>query len=130
MILAKKTPYNIYLLLNTIYRHNKKDILVAYHLFNEICMPINKYFFDEYIYDKLELDEYYTKFRYIHMYHDYLNNEESKMEVNNSYIKIKSNKENNIFINNILEINNLFICDFKNDYYLLSGIDKPKIKLK
>ena len=128
-LLAKKTPYNLFILLNTIYRHNKNDLLVAYDLFSEICMPINKCFFDEYIYEKLESDEYYSKFKYIHMYHDYLNNEESKMIISNSHIKIKSNKSNNIFINNLLDINSLFICDFKNNYYKLGSI-KNNTKVK
>ena len=102
--------------------------MIAYDLFSELCIPINKCFFDRYVYDKLEGDEYYTKFRYVHMYHDYFNDEESKMIINNSYILIKSNKVDNVFINNILDINNLFICDFKNNYCVLSGGNKVKLK--
>lgn len=128
-ILAKKNPYNIYLLLNTIYNQNKLNIISAYNLFNEICNPINKEFYNVYLYDKLKENEYYTKYRNIHMYNDYMSDEISKLTVMNSHIKIKSNKEKNIFIDSIYELDNLFICDFKNEYYKYL-INKGKIKVK
>ena len=39
-----------------------------------------------------------------------------------SFIRIKSNKNENIFNNNLLEIDNLFICDFVNNYYKVSKV--------
>lgn len=112
---AKRNPENIFILLNSIYTYKKSDILVAFDLFNEICLPINKNFFNIYYYDKLKSLEEYTKFKNIHMYNNYLTEEVSKMEVNNCYIKIKSNMNDNIFLNNLLEY--MFICDFKNRNY-------------
>ena len=53
-----------------------------------------------------------------------------KMIINNSHILIRSNKIDNVFINNIIDLNNLFICDFKNDYYILSGVSKSLGKTK
>ena len=128
-ILAKKNSYNIYLLLSTIYNQNKINIISAYNLFNEICNPINKEFYNVYLYDKLKDNEYYTKYRNVHMYNDYMSDEISKLVVMNTHIKIKSNKEDNIFITTIYDLDNLFICDFKNDYYNYS-INKSKIKVK
>ena len=128
-ILAKKNSYNIYLLLSTIYNQNKINIISAYNLFNEICNPINKEFYNVYLYDKLKDNEYYTKYRNVHMYNDYMSDEISKLVVMNSHIKIKSNKENNIFIENINDLENLFICNFKNDYFNYL-INKSKIKVK
>lgn len=115
--LSKASPENMYVLFKSINNHKKDDIIVAYDLLKEISKPINKEFFNQYIYTKLRYHESYTKYRNIHMYNDYLNNEISKMNINNSHIKIKSNKDDNIFINNLINIDNLFICDFKNDYY-------------
>jgi len=112
---AKRNPENIFILLNSIYTYKKSDILVAFDLFNEICLPINKNFFNIYYYDKLKSLEEYTKFKNIHMYNNYLTEEVSKMEVNNCYIKIKSNMNDNIFLNNLLDY--MFICDFKNRNY-------------
>ena len=128
-ILAKKNSYNIYLLLSTIYNQNKINIISAYNLFNEICNPINKEFYNVYLYDKLKDNEYYTKYRNVHMYNDYMSDEISKLVVMNSHIKIKSNKEDNIFITTIYDLDNLFICDFKNDYFNYL-INKSKIKVK
>ena len=115
--IAKKTPNNIYILFNSIKNHNKKDISSAFHLYNEICLPINNEFFNFYIYKKLNgLDEY-SKFKNIHMYYNYFTDEVSKMIIYKSFIRIKSNIRENIFINSLSDINNLFICDFDNDYF-------------
>lgn len=114
-VVAKNHPENIYILLNSIYTYKNGDVIVAFDLFNEICIPINKEFFNMYFYNKLKHNDEYTKFKNIHMYNNYLTGEVSKMEVNISHIKIKSNIDENIFILNLLE--NLFICNFKNSKY-------------
>jgi len=127
--LSKTAPDNMYLLFKSINSHKKDDIIVAYDLLKEISLPINKEFFNEFIYMKLRNNDSYTKYRNVHMYNDYLNNEVSKMNVNRSHIKIKSNKSDNIFINNLSNIDNLFLCDFNNDYYKYL-INKEKTILK
>lgn len=114
-LVANKNSENIYILLNSIYTYKKGDIIVAFDLFNEVCIPINKDFYNTYYFNKLKNDEEYTKFKNIHMYNNYLTGEVSKMIVGNSHIKIKSNEDNNIFIINLID--NLFLCDFKNGYY-------------
>ena len=111
-LVANKKPENIYILLKSIYSYNKKDILVAFDLFNEICLAINIEFINKYIYDKLKKEEEYTKFKNIHMYNNFFTNETSKMSVLKSHIRIKSNKSDNIFIKNIKDITDLFVCDF------------------
>ena len=87
----------------------------------------NRDFFNEFIYMKLRYNESYTKYRNVHMYNDYLNGETSKMSINNSHIKIKSNIDNNIFVSNLNGIDNLFLCDFKNDYYKYLKITEKTI---
>lgn len=127
--IAKKTPNNMFILLNSIYRHKKSDINTAFDLFNEICLPINTDFFNDYIFKKLKIHEEYTKFKSTHMYYNYFTDEVSKMVVGKSHIRIKSNISDNIFIINLSDLGNLFICDFDNNYsyYFLN---KDKIKLK
>jgi len=115
--LSKTTPENMFVLFKSINNHKKEDIIVAYDLLKEISLPINRDFFNEYIYMKLRYNESYTKYKNVHMYNDYLNGETSKMNVNNSHIKIKSNKEDNVFVSNLIDIDNLFLCDFNRDYY-------------
>ena len=115
--IAENKPNNIYLLYKSIYTYDKKDIIVAFDLFNDISLPINIDFIDTYIFNKLKIDENYTKYRNIHMYNNYLTNEVSKMNILKSFIKIKSNFEDNIFINNLKEITSLFVCDFMYNNY-------------
>ena len=108
---------SLYLLFKSIYDYDKKDILIAFDLFDEICLPINIEFIDSFIFNNLKIDENYTKYRNIHMYNNYLTNEVSKMNVLKSHIKIKSNLYDNIFIKNIKEITELFVCDFMHNKY-------------
>ena len=95
--IAKKTPNNIFILLSSINNHDKENIIEAFDLFNEICLPINVEFFDDFIFKKLNNYDSYTKFKSVHMYIDYLIDEISKMNINYSHIKIKSNK-NDMFL--------------------------------
>ena len=115
--IAKKTPNNIFILLSSIYNQNKSDINKAFNLFNEVCLPINNDFFNDYIFKKLRVNDRYTRFKNIHMYNDYFTNEVSKMVIRKSHIRIKSNINENIFIINLSDLGNLFICDFDNKYY-------------
>lgn len=119
--LAKKNPSNIYIIFKTIYRQNKKELKPAFNLFKELCIPINESFFNSFLFEKLSSLESYTKYRNIHMYHDFFSGEESKAIINKSHIKIKSNKYNNVFIDSLLEVENLFICNFKTNSYFLSN---------
>ena len=127
--LARKTPDNIFILLNSIYKHDKKELNIAFDLFDEICLPINNDFFNDYIYKKLNTYDEYTKFKNVHMYNNYFTDEISKMVVNKSHIRIKSNTNENIFIINLKALGNLFLCDFDNNYYDYF-LNKSKIKLK
>ena len=122
--IAKRNTESIYLLFKSIYDYDKKDLLIAFDLFNEICIPINIEFINSYIFNKLKNDENYTKYRSIHMYNNYLTNEVSKMNVLKSHIKIKSNFYDNIFTNNIREIIDIFVCDFITDSYMYTSSNK------
>jgi len=131
--IAASKPNNIYIMLKSIYSYKKKDIIVAFNLFDELCSPINIEFLNKYIYDKLKNNDSYTKFKNVHMFHDYFTDEESKMSVLKSHIKIKSTKENNIFINNISYLTNLFVCDFifnKYNYFDNNKYNFLKLKNK
>ena len=112
---AKNNPFNIYALLNSIYTYKQRDIKIPFNLFKEICLTINREFFNEYYYNNLKDLEEYTKFQNIHMYNNYLTGEISKMTVNISHIIIKSNTTENIVSLNIPD--SLFVCNFKEQKY-------------
>lgn len=113
----KTKSINLYVVFKTIFKQNKKNINMAFNTYNNIVSSINKDFFNKYIYELLYKEESYTKFKNIHMYNNYLTGEVSKMVINNTYILIKSNIFDNIFLKYLYEINNLFICNFTNDIY-------------
>ena len=120
---------SIYILFKSIYTYDKGNIFIAFDLFNDICLPINTDFINNYIYNKLNKDEYYTKFKNIHMYNNFFTNEVSKMSVLKSHIKVRSNSINNIFINNLREITDYFVCDFIYDNYELFSNNNGKKKV-
>lgn len=126
-------PGNLYTLFKSIYEYKKSDVLVAFNLFDEMCLPINIEFFNKFIYDKLKNDDLYTKFKNTHMYHNYFSGEESKMIIYKSHIRIKSNEVNNVFLYNLRDLTELFVCDFiGNNYSFFSkkNGDNRKCKLK
>lgn len=125
--IALNNSTNLYLLLKSIYQYKNKDILVAFNLFNELCLPINIDFFNKYIYDRLKDDDLYTKFKNTHLYHDYFSGEESKMIIYKSHIRIKSNKDNNVFLCNLKDLTELFVCDFMNEYYRCYNGNKSSV---
>ncbi len=125
--IALNNSTNLYLLLKSIYQYKNKDILVAFNLFNELCLPINIDFFNKYIYDRLKDDDLYTKFKNTHLYHDYFSGEESKMIIYKSHIRIKSNKDNNVFLCNLKDLTELFVCDFMNEYYRYYNGNKSSV---
>ena len=63
----------------------------------------------------------YTLFKNRHKYINYFTKEESELIVKYNYMLLISNKENNIFLDEIKKISDLFICDFNTtDYYFVS----------
>ncbi len=116
-LIGINNPSNLYALFKSIYGYKEKNVMAAFDLFNEICLPINIDFFNKYIYDRLKNDELYTKFKNTHMYHNYFSGEESKMIIYKSHIRIKSNELDNVFLYNLKDLTELFVCDFINEYY-------------
>ena len=56
-----------------------------------------------------------------------LENETTKLIVNNSHIKLKTNSPYPTFFKNLKNINNLFVCDFINsDYFFLRNLNVVK----
>ena len=71
----------------------------------------------------------YTNFNNTHMINNFYTDETTKLIVNNSHIKIKTNLEYPSFLNDIKSMSNLFICDFINmDYFFLREIVSSRIK--
>ena len=100
----------LFKMFNEIYSSNDQDLINKFRLFEKITIPINKKIFNNYIMLKHRDDIFYTKSDNVHTIEN--DKEISRLTINNTFLKIKSNK-------NI----NSFIKDFQNkDYFWINEI--------
>lgn len=114
----KKKPYKLYKMIEEIY-HTNNDIILSYKLFNMVAIPFNKNKLNTFIkFNNTENNHYYNKCN-IHIIMN--NNEYSKLIINNSNLKIKTNINIPSFLKDIYKYKeNVFVCDFNNkDYFWL-----------
>ena len=119
--------FNIYKTLDNIYSkrineiESKKIILKTLDFINQNDYSLRF----ERLYKE---DDFYSNRNKTHSYFDYFNNEETKMYISNTFIKITSNKNIPTFLYDLLSIDNFFICDFFNvDYFWLSEINRKSL---
>ena len=120
----KNKPYRIYKILEEMYNVKKSDIVLSYKLFEQIAYSFNKNKLNEYVkYLFKNNTSYYNRLNS----HIICNNQEyTKLTINNSNIKIKSNINYPSFLDILINYSdNIFVCDFINkDYFWLEKIIK------
>ena len=115
--------YNIlFKMFNEIYSSNDQDLINKFRLFEQITIPINKKIFNNYIMLKHRDDIFYTKNDNVHTIEN--DKEISRLTINNTFLKIKSNKNINTFIKDIYDSKeSVFVIDFQNkDYFWINEI--------
>jgi len=119
----KKKPYKIYKILEEIYHTNNHDIVLSYKLFEQIAISFNKTKINSYIKEKYKYEKNYYNNNNIHILAS--GNEYSKLVINNSNIKIKTNINIPTYLKDIyIYCDNIFVCDFINkDYFWLEKIN-------
>lgn len=116
----KNNYEGLYELLESIHYLKTEDIVLGYYIFDTIVTPIKKEKYNNYIKEKNIENDSYICYNYTHTINDFYFNESTKMIINNSHIKIKSNKNIPSFFYNLRTCKNIFVCDFDNhDYFLL-----------
>lgn len=121
--LTKNKPENLYKLLESIYLLNNDDVVLGFKMFDKICKTIPKKNINKLLKDTNIENLTYTIYGSTHMINDFLNNETTKLILNNSHIKIKSNTLYPAFFKTLEHIPYLFVCDFINmDYFYLNEI--------
>lgn len=116
----KNNYEELYTLLESIHYLKTEDIVLGFNIFQKIVNPMKKEIYNEYIKKNNIEKENYICYNYTHTINDFYYNESSKMVINNSHIKIKTNKNVPSFFYNIRNLKNIFVCDFNNhDYFLL-----------
>lgn len=126
----RKNPYKIYKMLEEIYHTSNKDIVLTYRYFEQIAYPFDKNKMNDYLSHKYAFYEYYHYQNGVHLF--YSENEVSRLVVNNTHIKIKTNKNYTLFLDGIDNYqDDLFVCDFQNkDYFWLDKIYKKDCQIK
>ncbi len=116
----KNNYEELYTLLESIHYLKTEDIVLGFNIFDKIVTPMDKENVNDYV-KKMNLSkESYICYNYTHTINDFYFDETTKMVINNSHIKIKTNKNVPSFFFNIKAFNNIFVCDFINhDYFLL-----------
>ncbi len=122
-ILTKNCPYNLFKSIEQIYYSDKNDLSLAYNIYEQIILPLDKVKINLNIFEKCKESDYYTKFNNIHMINNFYSDEQSKLIVNRSYMLLRSTKGSPSFLKLLQEIENIFVCDFENkDYFWLESV--------
>ncbi len=122
-ILTKNCPYNLFKSIEQIYYSDKNDLSLAYNIYEQIILPLDKVKINLNIFEKCKESDYYTKFNNIHMINNFYSDEQSKLIVNSSYMLLRSTKGSPSFLKLLQEIENIFVCDFENkDYFWLESV--------
>lgn len=126
--LTKNIPFNLYNTYLSIKLSNKNNLDYLFNQYNSITNQILMPELNKLLYLKMKDMDGYSVYRNVHMYNNYYNNEVSKLIINNSYLILKSNKQNNIFFTMLYDIPNIFVIDFENkDYFWLEKIDNLRL---
>ena len=116
----KNNYCDLYKILESIHYLKIEDVVLGYNIFNNLVCRIDRDFYNKKIKENNINSESYICYNYTHTINDYFNNENTKMIINKSFIKIKTNKNMPSFFYDIGMFKNVFVCDFKNnDYFLI-----------
>ena len=122
--ILKKYKYKeaqLYRLLQNIHYLKTEDIVLGYKIYDTIVDSIDKNDFNNYIKSKNENKDTYMFYNYTHTINDFYFNESTKLIINNSFLKIKTNTNIPSFFYDLRVFENIFVCDFNNnDYFLLN----------
>ena len=119
--LYKDSPSVLYNILRNIYYLDKSEVEYGYNIFNQLTNKIEKNKVDKDLFIKFHKSIPYTKRKDIHYINNLYRNEISRLEVNNSYLKLELEQNFSTFFDILKEeIDNLFVCSFqKCDFFFL-----------
>lgn len=119
--LYKDTPSVLYNILKSIYYLDKKEVEYGYNLFNQLITPFDKNYLDRRLYIDYHQDIPYSKINNTHIINNVYLNENSRLIVNNYYLKLEVDQNHSSFFKILnKEFNNLFVCTFNyTDFFFL-----------
>ena len=114
-------PYNLYLALDNIHRMDKEELSLAMKLYEEVCDKNDIRSLNLSIFNLLRDSDAYTKFNNNHIINNYYTDESSKLTIYQTYLKLKTSKNDPTFFETLRYFPNLFVVDFTGkDYFWLS----------
>jgi len=125
----EKKPYMLYKILEDIYHSNNKDIVLTYKLFDQIALPFKKNNVNDLLKKNHVNQNNYEQNLNKHYISNILTGESTSLTVYNSHLKIRTNVNYPVFLDDISFVNNIFICDFQNkDYFWLCKMKKCQVQ--
>ena len=120
--LYKDTPSVLYNILRSIYYLDKQEVEYGYNIFNQLIIPFDKNYLNRRLYLDYHQDIPYSKINNTHMINNLYLNENSKLIVNNYYLRLEVDGDHSSFFKMLdKEYNNLFVCTFKyTDFFFLN----------
>ena len=118
--LTKHNPYHLFKMLSYIYNMDRQEIDRGADLFYQLAERLDNKEMDIKLFKKYQDNYFYTKFKNIHQVNNIYKKEESKLIVNKHFLQLKSTIIRPVFLQDLAEYKNIFLCDFENkDYFWL-----------
>ena len=125
--LTKNNPYHLFKMLSYIYNIDRAEINRGAKLFYQLVERLNSKELDIKLFKKYQENFFYTKFKNIHQVNNIYKKEESKLVVHRHFLLLKSTIIRPVFLADLKEYPNIFLCDFENkDYFWLETIEQKK----
>lgn len=121
--ITKNNPQKLFEALEKIHLMSSNNLPLSIKAYEKIIKPLEKENIDLLIKNINEDNINYTCFNNTHLINDFYTSENSKLVLNNTYMKLKSNASFPSFFKDIRKMPFLFVCDFINmDYFYLGEI--------
>lgn len=117
-ILSKDDSYQLFHSFLKIKNLGHNDLSLGINIYEQMIKPIDKKKYTKSIYNHYKECDFYTKFQNTHSYINKYRDENTSLKVNNTYIKLVTNRQYPEFFKYLKKYHSLFICDFENkDYF-------------
>lgn len=121
-------PYNLYNSLEHIYYLNKKDIYMAFKMFEALVDPINSKKVNKILFEKYKDNDNYIKYSNKHFFRNYFTDEETSILIKNTHLVLRSSVLNPHFLKDLYNNSHFFICDFENkDYFWINQLSNKSL---
>lgn len=121
--LTRDDTFPLYHSFSKIKKLNKHDLSLGINIYDQLVTAFEKDKFSKKIYDFYKECDFYSVYKNDHSYINKYRDENSKLFVKNSYLKIITNKQVPEFFKYLKKKKNFFVVDFENkDYFYINSL--------